>query len=51
MLGRNGLEVDCLLDLAKRLKRAQVDTEARGWEKTSDHATVWIELKGARTKI
>jgi exodeoxyribonuclease-3 len=48
-----GLRIDHLLltpDLAKRLKRAEVDTEVRGWEKTSDHAPVWIELKGARTK-
>ena len=48
-----GLRIDHFLltpDLAKRLKRAQVDTEVRGWEKTSDHAPVWIELKGARGK-
>ena len=46
-----GLRIDHFLltpDLAKRLKRAQVDTDVRGWEKTSDHAPVWIELK--RTK-
>ena len=30
--------------LAKRLVGAQVDVEVRGWEKTSDHAPVWIEL-------
>ena len=30
--------------LAKRLVDAQVDREVRGWEKTSDHAPVWIEL-------
>jgi exonuclease III len=48
-----GLHIDHILftpDLAKRLKRAQVDTEVRGWEKTSDHAPVWIELKGAKAK-
>jgi exodeoxyribonuclease-3 len=48
-----GLRIDHLLltpDLAKRLRRAEVETEVRGWEKTSDHAPVWIELKGARTK-
>jgi exodeoxyribonuclease III len=47
--GRNaGLRIDHLLltpDLAKRLKRADVDKEVRGWEKSSDHAPVWIELK------
>lgn len=42
-----GLRIDHLLLndlLAKRLQRAGVDTEVRGWEKTSDHAPVWIEL-------
>jgi exodeoxyribonuclease-3 len=42
-----GLRIDHLLlspDLAKRLADAQVDREVRGWEKTSDHAPVWIEL-------
>jgi len=42
-----GLRIDHFLlspDLAKRLVDAQVDTEVRGWEKTSDHAPVWIEL-------
>ena len=46
-----GLRIDHFLlsqDLAKRLKRAQVDTDVRGWEKTSDHAPVWIELKNVR---
>lgn len=48
-----GLRIDHLLltpDLANRLKRAEVDTEVRGWEKTSDHAPVCIELKGARAR-
>lgn len=48
-----GLRIDHFLmsqDLAKRLKRAQVDMDVRGWEKTSDHAPVWIELKSARGK-
>jgi exodeoxyribonuclease-3 len=48
-----GLRIDHLLltpDLAKRLKRAEVNTEVRGWEKTSDHAPVWIELNGARAE-
>jgi exodeoxyribonuclease-3 len=31
-------------DLAARLIDAQVDRDVRGWEKTSDHAPVWIEL-------
>jgi exodeoxyribonuclease-3 len=44
-----GLRIDHLLlspDLAKRLVDAQVDRHVRGWEKTSDHAPVWIELAG-----
>ena len=43
----NGLRMDHLLlspSLAKRLFDAQVDRHVRGWEKTSDHAPVWIEL-------
>lgn len=43
-----GLRIDHFLlspGLEKQLKRAEVDTEVRGWEKTSDHAPVWIELK------
>ena len=42
-----GLRIDHFLlspDLAKRLTAAEVDREARSWEKTSDHAPVWIEL-------
>lgn len=42
-----GLRIDHLLlspALAARLVDAQVDREVRGWEKTSDHAPVWIEL-------
>ncbi|VWX53154.1 exodeoxyribonuclease III [Novosphingobium sp. 9U] len=42
-----GLRIDHLLlspALAGRLKDAQVDKDVRGWEKTSDHAPVWIEL-------
>ncbi|WP_315816763.1 exodeoxyribonuclease III [Paraflavitalea speifideaquila] len=46
--GRNaGLRIDHFLlspQLAGRLKSAGVDREVRGWEKTSDHAPVWIEL-------
>jgi exodeoxyribonuclease-3 len=47
--GRNaGLRIDHFLlspKLAKKLTAADVDREVRGWEKTSDHAPVWIELK------
>jgi exodeoxyribonuclease-3 len=32
--------------LSKRLKAAGVDRHVRGWEKTSDHAPVWIEVSG-----
>jgi len=27
------------------LVKAGVDRDVRGWEKSSDHAPVWIELK------
>jgi len=43
-----GLRIDHVLlspVLAPRLIDAQVDREVRGWEKTSDHAPVWIELR------
>lgn len=47
--GRNaGLRIDHFLlspQLAPRLLDAQVDNHVRGWEKTSDHCPVWIELK------
>lgn len=47
--GRNaGLRMDHLLlspDLAPRLAAADVSRQVRSWEKTSDHAPVWIELK------
>ena len=47
--GRNaGLRIDHFLlspKLEKRLVAADVDRFVRGWEKTSDHAPVWIELK------
>jgi exodeoxyribonuclease-3 len=42
-----GLRIDHLLlnpTLADRLANAQVDSQVRGWEKTSDHAPAWIEL-------
>ncbi len=43
-----GLRIDHFLlspDLVPRLRKAGVDKHVRGWEKTSDHAPVWIELK------
>ena len=42
-----GLRIDHLLlnkPAAKRLKSAGVDRSVRGWEKSSDHAPVWIDL-------
>jgi exodeoxyribonuclease-3 len=47
--GRNaGLRIDHFLlspNVDKRLVAAGVDSYVRGWEKSSDHAPVWIELK------
>ena len=43
----HGLRMDHLLlspALAKRLTASEVDRHVRGWEKSSDHAPVWIEL-------
>ena len=46
--GRNaGLRIDHFLlspALKSHLKKAVVDKHVRGWEKTSDHGPVWIEL-------
>jgi exodeoxyribonuclease-3 len=46
--GRNaGLRIDHFLlspVLDKHLKAAGVDRHVRGWEKSSDHAPVWVEL-------
>jgi len=42
-----GLRIDHLLlspSLAPKLTAANVDRMVRGWEKSSDHAPVWIEL-------
>ncbi|MDR3678686.1 MAG: exodeoxyribonuclease III [Flavipsychrobacter sp.] len=42
-----GLRIDHFLltpDLTGRLIAAGVDREVRGWEKTSDHCPVWIQL-------
>jgi exodeoxyribonuclease-3 len=47
--GRNaGLRIDHFLanaEAEKRIISAGVDKQVRGWEKTSDHAPVWIELE------
>ncbi|HEV7350045.1 exodeoxyribonuclease III [Telluribacter sp.] len=45
-----GLRIDHFLlspHLEGRLLSAGVDREVRGWEKTSDHAPVWIEVSEA----
>ena len=42
-----GLRIDHFLlspKAASRLSKAEVDKHVRGWEHTSDHAPVWIEL-------
>ena len=49
-----GLRIDHFLlspAIAGSLRAAQVDAHVRGWEKTSDHAPVWIELKPPRRRI
>lgn len=47
--GRNaGLRLDHVLlspSISARLIAAEVDREVRGWEKASDHAPTWIELR------
>ncbi|AWI26206.1 exodeoxyribonuclease III [Flavobacterium pallidum] len=47
--GRNaGLRIDHFLlspELSGQLKSGGVDRHVRGWEKTSDHAPVWITLE------
>ena len=46
-----GIRIDHALlspKLKPRLKAAGVDRSPRGWDKTSDHAPVWIELKDVR---
>ncbi len=43
-----GLRIDHFLlnpAIVGRLKKAEVDMHVRGWEKSSDHAPVWIQLK------
>jgi exodeoxyribonuclease-3 len=42
-----GIRMDHILlspELKKRLKAGGVDRHVRGWEKTSDHAPVWVEI-------
>ena len=44
----SGLRMDHLLlnpTATRRLGGAGVDVETRGWEKPSDHAPVWIDLR------
>jgi exodeoxyribonuclease-3 len=44
----DGIRIDHLLlspKLAGRLMAAGVDRDVRGWEKTSDHAPTWVELR------
>lgn len=52
--GRNaGLRIDHFLlspHLKDKLKAGGVDKYVRGWEKTSDHAPVWIELLNEKNK-
>ena len=46
--GDAGLRIDHLLlnpAVAGRLADAGVDRNVRGWEKASDHAPTWVELK------
>lgn len=48
-----GLRIDHFLlsrHFEKKLLAADVDRQVRGWEKTSDHAPVWIEIKHAVKK-
>jgi len=43
-----GLRIDHFLlspQISKKLITGGVDSHVRGWEKTSDHAPVWIEIK------
>ena len=48
-----GLRIDHLLlspAIARRLVDAGVNREVRGWDKSSDHAPVWVELTAASTQ-
>jgi len=49
-----GLRIDHLLmspAIAGNFVAARVDRDVRGWDKTSDHAPVWIEFKAKRTAV
>jgi hypothetical protein len=37
--------------IVDRLGAADVDRKVRGWEKASDHAPAWIELKEAAKTV
>ncbi|MEP6983312.1 MAG: endonuclease/exonuclease/phosphatase family protein, partial [Sphingomicrobium sp.] len=42
-----GIRIDHALlspSLAKQLKQAGVDRSPRSWDKTSDHAPMWVEI-------
>jgi exodeoxyribonuclease-3 len=44
-----GIRMDHILlspGIRNKLKKGGVDRHVRGWEKTSDHAPVWIEISG-----
>jgi exodeoxyribonuclease-3 len=46
-----GIRIDHLLlnpAAAKRLKKAGVDRDVRGWESASDHGPAWVELRARR---
>jgi len=48
-----GLRIDHFLlssEASERLLKAEVDKNVRGWEHTSDHAPVWIELQDEPVK-
>ena len=43
-----GIRIDHALlspSLAKKLRAVGVDREPRGWDKTSDHAPMWVEVE------
>jgi exodeoxyribonuclease-3 len=49
-----GLRIDHILlspSVSGRLKAAGVDREVRGWEKTSDHAPVWVDVGNAKPPV
>ncbi|TCU13923.1 hypothetical protein EV131_12461, partial [Rhizobium laguerreae] len=48
-----GLRIDHFLlssEAATRLTKAEVDKHVRGWDHSSDHAPVWIELQDEPVK-